>query len=133
MNNVDIVRRLFDAVEARDIAPMYEIYDEQVIVREAPSLPYGGEHRGHEGILRHGTGYVEAWNLLQTEEDRNLDPEFFGAGDRVFVLWRQRAHADDGMELDLPVISEYRLRNGRVVESIMHHFDTAALVGFLGR
>jgi hypothetical protein len=38
-----------------------------------------------------------------------------------------------GMELDLPVISAYRLRDGRVVESIMHDFDTAALVGFLGR
>jgi ketosteroid isomerase-like protein len=62
-----------------------------------------------------------------------LDPELFGAGDWVFVRWRQRAHADDGMALDLPVISAYRLRDGRVVESIMHHFDTAALVGFLDR
>jgi len=65
-DNVDVVRRLFQAVEARDIEPMYELYDGDVIVREAPSLPYGGEYRGHDGILQHGMGYVQAWDPLQT-------------------------------------------------------------------
>jgi len=132
-DNVDVVRRLFQAVEARDIEPMYELYDGDVIVREAPSLPYGGEYRGHDGILQHGIGYVQAWDPLQTDDDRQLEAEFSGAGDRVFVRWRQKAHGGDGRPLNLPVVSAYRVRDGRVVESIMHHFDTAALVEFLDR
>lgn len=39
--NVEVIRRLFHAVEARDIEPMYEIYSPEVVIREAASLPYG--------------------------------------------------------------------------------------------
>jgi hypothetical protein len=31
----------------------------------------------------------------------------------------------------VPVVSEYRLRNGKVVESRMHPFDSGELVKFL--
>jgi uncharacterized protein len=130
-DNIDIIRRLFRAVEERDIEPMYEIYDPEVVIREASSLPYGGEHRGYEGVIRHGLGYVQAWDHLQTEEDRNLEPEFVGHGDRVLVCWQQKAHAEDGRALRVPVVSEYRLRGGKVVESRMHTFDSAELAEFL--
>jgi ketosteroid isomerase-like protein len=132
-DNVDVIRRLFRAVEERDIELMFDIYDPEVVVREAPSLPYGGDYRGRDGVAQHGLGYLEAWDRLQTEEDRRLEAEFVGSGDRVFVRWRQKAHSRDGEQLDLPVISVYRLREGRVVESIMHHLDTAALLEFLAR
>jgi ketosteroid isomerase-like protein len=129
-DNVAVVRRLFRAVEERDIEPMFEIYDPEVVIREAPTLPYGGEYRGHEGVVAHGLGYLETWEPFQTDADRHLDAEFFGSGDLVFVRWRQKAHAGDGIPLDLPVVSVYRLRGGRIVESAMHHLDTAALLGF---
>ena len=131
--NVEVIRRLFRAVEARDIEPMYEIYSPEVVVREAPSLPYGGDYIGHAGILDHGIGYLETWDHLQDDEDRRMDAEFINAGERVFVCWHQRAHGDDGTRLDLPVVSIYDLRDQRVVRSIMHHLDTAALLAFLDR
>lgn len=71
--NVKVIRRLFRAVEARDIEPMYEIYSREVVVREAPSLPYGGEYAGHAGILAHGMGSLETWDHLQDDEDRRMD------------------------------------------------------------
>lgn len=40
--NVEIVKRLFDAVERRDLAGVLAIYDSQIVIREAESLPYGG-------------------------------------------------------------------------------------------
>jgi uncharacterized protein len=129
--NVEVIRRLFRAVEARDIEPMYQIYSTDVVVREAPSLPYGGEYAGHAGILEHGMGYVEAWDHLQDDEDRRMDAEFVDAGERVFVCWHQRAHGRDGTRLDLPVVSVYDLHGGQVVRSTMYHLDTATLLTFL--
>jgi ketosteroid isomerase-like protein len=82
-------------------------------------------------VVEHGLAYVQAWDALQTEADRNLEAEFFGAGDRVLVRWRQKAHAPDGSALSVPVVSEYRLRDGHVVESRMHTFDSGALNRFL--
>lgn len=129
--NSEIVRALFDAVAARDLDPMYEIYDAAVVIREASSLPYGGEYRGHDGIVRHGTAFLRTWEPFQGESERALDPEFFDAGEHVFVLWHHRARSPTGARLDLPATSVYRLRQGRIVTSTMHHLDTAALLRFL--
>jgi ketosteroid isomerase-like protein len=131
--NVEVVRQLFKAVVERDVEPMFEIYDPKVVIREAPSLPYGGEYRGHEGVVNHGLGYLGTWEALQTSNEHQLEPKFFISGDHVFVRWRQRARAPNGERLDLPALSVYRLRDGRVVESQMHHFDTAAILRFLGK
>jgi ketosteroid isomerase-like protein len=126
-----VVRRLFEAVEAREVEPMYGLYASDVVIYEAPSLPWGGEFRGHHGVLRHGLGYVRTWAPLQTAADRRLDPEFAAEGDRVVVTWRQRAHGRDGWQLDLPAVSAYALACGRIVDARMHHFDTAAILAFL--
>jgi uncharacterized protein len=130
-DNVETVKRLFRAVEQRDVEPMYEIYDREVEVNEAPSLPYGGKFRGHEGMVEHGLRYVAAWDHLQADEDRDLEAEFVAAGDRVLVRWRQKAHASRGCSLNVPVLSEYLLRDGKVIESRMHTFDSAAIADFL--
>ena len=129
--NVAVVRRLFQAVDEREVEPMFEVYDPAVVIREAPSLPYGGEYRGHEGVVDHGLGYLGTWDPVQTDAERPLAPEFFGSGDHVFVLWHQRARGPAGEKLDLPALSMYRLRDGKVIESQMHHFDTAAILRFL--
>jgi hypothetical protein len=133
MNNLDVVIRLFGAVEARDLAPMADIYDPEAVIHEADSLPYGGQYCGHRGVAEHGYRYVRAWDSLQTEQDRYLEAEFTADGDRVFVTWKQKAHGADGTALSVPVISTYRLRDGKIVESRMHAFDSAALASFLAR
>lgn len=130
-HNVAVVRRLFQAVEDRDVEPMYGIYDPEVTITEAPSLPYGGTYHGHQGALEHGLGYLQAWEALQTEDDRRLQPRFACFEDTVLVRWRQKAHGPKGQGFDQPCLSVYELRGGKVVESTMHHLDTAALLGFL--
>ena len=131
--NVDVVRRLFQAVEERDVETMFELYDPDVVIREAPSLPYGGEYRGHEGVIEHGLGYLGTWVPVQRPGDEALEPQFVGGGDRVFVNWRQKATAPSGEHIDLPAVSEYRLRDGKIIGSSMHHFDTEAILRFLAR
>ena len=129
--NVEIVRRLFRSVEERDLETMFELYDPAVVIREAPSLPYGGEYHGHEGVVEHGLGYLGTWQPVQRPGDEALEPEFLDAGDAVFVRWRQKATAPGGEHVDLGALSEYRVRDGKIVSSAMHHFDTAAILRFL--
>ena len=131
--NVEVVRRLFQSVEERDLETMFELYDPQVVIREASSLPYGGEYKGHEGVVEHGLGYLGTWQPVQQPGDEALEPEFLGAGEKVFVRWRQKATAPDGEHVDLPAISEYCVRGGKIVSSAMHHFDTGAILQFLER
>lgn len=128
--NVEIVRQLFEAVEKREAAGVLGAYDENIIIREAESLPYGGEYHGIEGAMKHAEGYTKVWDDLQTSVERKMDAEFFDAGDSVIVRWRQRA-GKDKREFDSTAVSIYRLRDGKIVESEMFQ-DTAAVLNFFG-
>ena len=130
--NVSVVRRLFKAVESRDLAGLLAAYDTDVVIHEARSLPYGGEYRGLGGATRHAMGYLKTWGKFQTPADTSLDATFLDAGDHVVVLWRQKAHsANREAQIDLPAVSLYKIRAGKVAESRMYHSDTSAILRFL--
>ena len=127
--NVKVVKKLFEAVERRDRTWVLGAYDENIRIREAASLPYGGEYHGLEGALEHAQGYRKVWDNLQTVAERNLSPTFLDAGDYVVVLWRQRATSGE-KKLDSSAASVYKLRDGKIIESEMFQ-DTAAVLRFL--
>ena len=63
--NADAARRLFEAVENRNSQAVAAIYHRDIVIHEAPGLPYGGEYQGHEGALRHGQ---EVWHRGRLQE-----------------------------------------------------------------
>lgn len=128
--NVEIVRRLFEAVEKRDPAGVLGAYEENIVIREAASLPYGGEYHGREGAMKHAQCYMKVWDNLQTSAEQKLDAEFFDAGDSVIVRWRQKA-VTGNRKLDSSAVSIYKVRDGKIVESEMFQ-DTATVLNFLG-
>jgi len=125
------VRRMFEAVERRDARALLGTYADDIVITEAASLPYGGVYHGHHGAARHARGYIATWDHLQSAGDRRLEPLILQAGDRVVVLWRQKATAVDGRHLDLPVVDVIELRNGKVGSLQMFPADTAKMLDFL--
>ena len=49
--NVEVVQRFEDAFVRGDIEEVLSLVAEDIVVHEAPSPPYPGEHRGHDGFL----------------------------------------------------------------------------------
>lgn len=127
--NVEIVRRFFEAVERRDLAGVLAAYDENIVIREADSLPYGGVYQGFDGAQKHAAGYVQTWGNFQMADEQKMDATFLDAGETVVVLWRQRA-ANGGRKFDSSATSVYKLRGGKIIESEMFQ-DTAAILKFL--
>lgn len=74
--NIEVVQKLFEAVERRDLAGVLAAYDENIVIREAEGLPYGGEYHGLEGAQRHAYGYVQAWGSVQTEDEQKWMQNF---------------------------------------------------------
>lgn len=136
-HNIEIVRELFELVEGRGPGATPDEkwsayaakYDPEVVIHEAPSLPYGGDYQGADAVTRHSQGYRSAWDGAGGPYP--MEPRFMAAGDEVVVLWRQRGRAADGRMFDMPAISVYRLREGRVAESRMFHFDVGEVCKFL--
>ena len=129
--DLSTVRRMFEAAERRDVQALLSTYAEDIVITEAASLPYGGIYYGHHGAVRHASAYTATWDHLQSAGDRRMEPLIMPAGDRVVVLWRQKATAADGRHLDLPVVDVIEARNGRVGSLHMFPADTAKLLEFL--
>jgi ketosteroid isomerase-like protein len=125
------VRRMFEAAERRDAEALLSTYAHDVVITEAPSLPYGGIYHGHHGAARHALAYTATWDRLQSAGDRRMEPLIWPAGDCVVALWRQKATAADGRHLDLPVLDLIELRNGKIGSLRMFPSDIAELLDFL--
>jgi uncharacterized protein len=129
--NIEIVRRIMDAVRERDLTVLVDTYASDIEIHDAESLPYGGIYRGHQGMIENGMGFVRTWDQLQTSADRDPEAVIFGSGDQVVALWRLKASGKDGQRLDRPAISLFQLRDRKVVRLQMFHYDTAAIGRFL--
>lgn len=132
-DDVEVVRRLFAAVEDRDLDRVLDCYSDNVEITEAEVLPYGGVWRGREGAVAHAEGFMRAWGGLQGPEESRLDARFWGDGaGTVCAVFRHRARdRASGERFDAPEVGIYRIRDDRVASSQMFHADSAALIEFL--
>jgi uncharacterized protein len=128
-----LLERLFTSVERRDPSVYFEdTYHPEVLIHEAASLPYGGTYRGLDGAARHALAFLRTWDALQPGDARRLRHRIHVDSDRAFVTWSlTTVDPATGQERSLPAISYYRFENGLIIESWMHHFDTATLLGWL--
>jgi uncharacterized protein len=139
--SADVVLGVFKAIEDRDPEKLFELFHDEVEFHEAPALPYGGSRRGKERLREQLEAAPEetwlgTWGPLQpTAEERQMDPRVVttSGGEEVVVSYRQRAVGPDGERFDKPVVGIYEVRDGKLTRAQMFHFDTAAIVDFLGR
>jgi ketosteroid isomerase-like protein len=122
--SIRIVKELFDAEMAGDVARMLEALDSSVVINEAKGLPFSGEWRGHEGfralmdmILR---GDLEPRNPILGEDiTSNADGSVVIAVNRLsFASKRTGREANDILSLVM-----FRFRDGKIVE-IAPRFDS---------
>ena len=130
--NMEVMRKIFRAIEDRDMGTLQALSDPGVEFHWPPSLPYGRDFRFPEPP-DHGTTWVETWLPLQpTEVERRMDPRVVAAtDDEVVVLWRQRGVTEAGDRFDGEVLGLYSLRNRKLVRAQMFYFDGVELSRYL--
>jgi ketosteroid isomerase-like protein len=83
--NVEVVRRLFEAAGRRDTAAVLSLYDPAVEwdASRGPTrnLMGAGVHRGHEGLRRFFREWNEAWKTIEYDYRELID-----AGERVISV-----------------------------------------------
>jgi ketosteroid isomerase-like protein len=129
-HEIEVVKGVFDSVRCRDASALLNSYATDIEIREPAELPYGGVYHGHDGAIRHALGFTKCWDAIQTEDDRDMEPEILPARDHVMVLWRLKATAPE-RRIDAPVIDVIKLRDRQVVSLHMFHRDPSAVRAFL--
>ena len=110
--NVEVVRRAFDAWARRDVEAFLRFVDPAV---ELESAIIGGAEgttfRGHQGVREWVAESDAAFKELRVERE-----EFRDAGDRVLILGHLYTQGwESGVELDSPLAWLCTLRAGKVV------------------
>ena len=119
--NVEIVRRVYDAAARRDAATVLALYDPDIEL-DACQLGVAGiaggneaVYRGHDGLRRFFRGWHEAWTNVAYDFEELID-----AGDEhvIAVVTRHARGRASGVEVERPFALVWTLRGGKVARVV---------------
>ena len=80
--NVEIVRRLYEAFETRDNVSPFEFYDPEIEwYPGVPDVGFEPVYRGHDGVREFWRSFLASWESIEFRLDELID-----AGDEVVAL-----------------------------------------------
>jgi ketosteroid isomerase-like protein len=126
--NVEVVRRIWEAWELRDTEAALALYDPNVEATgfaEVVGVKGGktGTYRGMEGLRRWMRDFSETFDDFIAHPE-----EFVDAGDGVVVRVRMSGRGKrSGAPSELVIWNAYRLQDGRVVGLESHREEADAL------
>jgi ketosteroid isomerase-like protein len=127
--NVEIVRRIFEAVERRDRKTILALYDPQMEARAEPGTLADriGQRRvlrGHEGLREFDRELRQAFESFETTCEELID-----SGSQIFSASRYTARGrGSGIEVEGPLqFGVWTIRDGRVVRVLWFSDRTQAL------
>ena len=112
--NVEVVRRIWDAADRRDTQAVFSLYDLDVEL-DVSGFPVVATnaylYRGHEGLRRLFAEWQEIWS----DADSNL-VELIDAGDRVVSVYNYRGRGRaSGAALEEVFATVWTIRNEKAV------------------
>ena len=111
MQNLETVRRLVAAFNARDVDGFVAGLDAEVELHPLRAQLEGRPYRGHEGARQMFIDFDDDWDYLRIEID-----ELREAGEEVVALCHLRSRSRaGGVDLDVPVAFVWRFRDGKAV------------------
>jgi uncharacterized protein len=110
--DVETVRRAYDAFNRKDIPAVLALYDPQIEwIETGGGRSPAGTFRGPQSVANDVFATVP-----KNFDDFRAQPEqFIDAGEHVVVVGRFRGRAMSGATLDAPFVHVNRMRNGKVV------------------
>ncbi|UNO41946.1 nuclear transport factor 2 family protein [Streptomyces sp. MST-110588] len=102
--------------------------DPDVVLRQAPGLPYAGDWRGPEGMEQFMAVMGELWHSMEFLEQRQLV-----SGPEVVVISRVRfVSRATGRALETTIVQLMTVRKGRIREVRPFYWDPAAVAQVCG-
>jgi ketosteroid isomerase-like protein len=110
--NVEIVRRVWQAAEGGDMDALFALYDPDIVWKSYffGPIEFGGLYRGHEGVRQFFRDWLESFETYQAHAEIFID-----GGDNVVVGYRVSGRGKaSGAQVDMHRWNVYAVRNGLV-------------------
>jgi len=126
--NVNAIKQMYEAAGRGEMERALSAIDENLVVYEQESLPYGGRYEGHDGFQKLFQNLSAHW------DDFKFAPqEFMDAGETVVAIVQLTGNAKQtGSPLDMTMYELWRMRGGKAVECRSIVWDTAKMLEILG-
>jgi ketosteroid isomerase-like protein len=124
-DNLDVIRRGYEAFGRGDINALLESFDEQIqwVTPGPPELATSGKRTGRQEVAEFFGAVNQAFDIQRFEPE-----EFIAQSDRIVVLGSETARVKTtGKVIELDWVHVFKMRNGKVV-AFQEFFDTAAVV-----
>jgi len=117
--NVEIVRRAYEAAARHDTTNVLAFYDPEIAwdISHAPARDVMGEphvFNGHEGLRTFFRQWYEAWKHVEPEVEELID-----GGDQIVSVETTRGRGrTSGVVVELPHAAVWTIREGKIVRVV---------------
>lgn len=127
--NIELLHEFAREVGAKNIEGLRRLMHDDVVVREAPTLPYGGDHRGPEGFVHVYETVQKLWEFTH-----EFQYTYYPAGpENVLLMVEVEAIArSTGTRVPMRLAELFTIRDGKIAEIDVFYWDTAAMRDALG-
>jgi ketosteroid isomerase-like protein len=121
--NVEIVRRMYDAYAEGDFATTLSYFDPEVAFSQPALEPGAGTFYGHEGMGHAMDKWTGAWTDYRVQVEDLTD-----LGEHVLAATRHHGRGKhSGVQVDQRIFQVLTLRNGKIVQLRMYYGRADAL------
>ncbi len=117
MNNVELMKSLYQAFATGDIPGLLQSFDENIEWTEAEGFPYGGTYRGANAIVEN------VFMKLGSEWEKfsAVPNEFLDAGDNIVALGNYSGkYIQTGKSMNVPFAHVWTFRGGKIVKFVQY-------------
>jgi ketosteroid isomerase-like protein len=116
--NLDVVRRLYEAAARRDNAAVYSLYDPDIVwdaSRTERGAVTGRVVRGHEGLRKWLREWYGAWENIEDDLE-----ELIEAGDHevVSVMTQRGRGRASGVEVEDRIATVWTIRDEKITRAV---------------
>lgn len=124
MEGFEVVKRLYAAVAAQDVAALEACLHPDVIAIEADALPYGGRYEGRGAFVRLIEALRDHWSEFEVAELQGFE-QLTATGTAVVTIFQFRATSrQTGEKVDQRFVEYWELREGQIIFLQPFYFDT---------
>jgi ketosteroid isomerase-like protein len=121
--NVEIVRRIYEAYGRGDFAAVLDAADARIRCFDRPDRPGATVYTGYEGLLKFAESDREVFENVRYEP-----ADFIGAGDHVVVRIRQAGRGKaSSVPVEEEIVNVWKLRAGKCIEMRVYSTEREAL------
>lgn len=116
-----LLKQVYGAAGARDWDTVATLCSDDLVIYEPASLPFGGEYRGRDALLRLFTIVMDYWDNPQVTINAIVGDDTHAAVLLTFTMTSKHT----GRTFTQSVAESAKSKDGLVTEMRIHYFDAA--------